>query len=60
LKIFQNRILKEIFEFNGEEVTGGSGKSPIEDLHNLLCSRNVKVTKSRKETRDGGVAISKR
>jgi hypothetical protein len=41
LNIFENRVLKTIFEPKNNEIIGGSGKLHIEELHKLYCSPNV-------------------
>jgi hypothetical protein len=38
LRVFENRILRRIFERKGEEVTGGWRKLHNEELHDLNSS----------------------
>jgi hypothetical protein len=49
LRVFENRVLKSIFEPKRDEVTGGWRKLHSEDLHNLYSSPNViKIINSRR------------
>jgi len=48
LRVFENRVLREIFEPNGDEVTGGWRKLHNEELNDLQCSSNIRVIKSRR------------
>jgi hypothetical protein len=41
LRLFENRVLKRIFELKREEVVGGWRKLYNEELHNLYSSRNI-------------------
>jgi hypothetical protein len=47
LSVFENRVLREIFEPNKDEVTGEWRKLHNEEL-NLHCSSNNRVIKSRR------------
>jgi hypothetical protein len=45
--MFENRVLRRIFEPKREEVAGGWRRLHNEELHNFLASANIiKVTKS--------------
>jgi hypothetical protein len=41
LRVFENRVLRRIFEPKGDEVTGDWGKLHNEELHNLYSSPNI-------------------
>jgi hypothetical protein len=41
LRVFQNRVLKRIFEPKRDEVTGGWRKLHNEELHNLYSSPSI-------------------
>jgi hypothetical protein len=48
LRVFENRVLRTIFDPNGDEVTGGWRKICNEYLHNMYSSPNiVRMIKSR-------------
>ena len=49
LRVFENRVLRKIFEPKMDEVTGDWRKLHNEELNDLYCSPNiVRVIKSRK------------
>jgi hypothetical protein len=49
LRVFENRILRRIFEPKRDEVTGEWRKLHNEELNDLYCSPNiVRVVKSRR------------
>jgi hypothetical protein len=55
--VFENRVLRKIFEHNREEVTGELRKLHNEELNNLYSSPNiVRVIKSRRMKWAGHVA----
>jgi hypothetical protein len=41
LRVFENRVLRRIFEPKRDEVTGGWRKLHIEKLHNLYSSPSI-------------------
>jgi hypothetical protein len=41
LRVFQNRVLRRIFEFKRYEVIGGRRKLHNEELHNLYSSPSI-------------------
>jgi hypothetical protein len=48
LKVFENRVLREIFEHKGEDVTGVRRKLTNEESHNSYSSPDInKVIRSR-------------
>ena len=57
LRVFENRVLRGIFESKRDEVTGEWRKLHIEELNDLYCSPNiVRVIKSRRMRWMGHVA----
>jgi hypothetical protein len=47
--VFENRVMRRIFESKREEVTGGSRKLHNEELHNLYSSPSIiRMIKSRR------------
>ena len=49
LKVFENRVLRELFGAKRDEVTGEWRKLHNEELNDLYCSPNiVRVIKSRR------------
>jgi hypothetical protein len=49
LKVFENRVLRGIYEPKRDELTGEWGKLHNEELHDLLFSTNIlRVIKSRR------------
>jgi hypothetical protein len=49
LRALKNRVLRRIFRFKGEEVTGERRELHNEELNDLYCSPNVfRMIKSRK------------
>jgi hypothetical protein len=54
--VFENRVLRRIFEPKREEVTGGWGKLHNERLHNLYFSPSIIRIKSRRVRCAGYVA----
>jgi hypothetical protein len=56
-RVFEKRVLRRIFVPKKDEVTGGWGKHPNEELHNLYSSpRIIRVIRSRRVTWAGHVA----
>jgi hypothetical protein len=50
--VFENSLLRRIFELKGDEMAGGWRRLHNEDLHNLYASRNIiRVIKKRKTGR---------
>jgi hypothetical protein len=41
MRVFENRVLKNIFGLKRDEVTGRWRKLHIEELHNLYCSPSI-------------------
>jgi hypothetical protein len=57
LRVFENRVLREIFGAKRDEVTGELRKLYNEEFHNLYCSPNVfRVMKSENMRWAGHVA----
>jgi hypothetical protein len=57
LRVFGNRVPREIFRPKREEVVGGWRRLCNEDLHNLYVSQsNIRVIKSRRKRWVGHVA----
>jgi hypothetical protein len=57
LRVFENRVLREIFGFEKDEITGPSIKLRTEELYDMYCSLNiVRVIKSRRVRWAGHVA----
>jgi len=57
LRVFENRVLREIFDAKRDEVTGEWRKRHNEQLNDLYCSPNiVRVKKSRRMRWAGHVA----
>jgi hypothetical protein len=57
LRVFENRMLRRIFEHKRDKVTGEWGKLHNNELNYLYCSsNNVRVIKSRKMRWAGHVA----
>jgi hypothetical protein len=46
LRVFENRMLRRIFGPKRDKVTGAWRKLRNEELHNLYCSRNIKMIRS--------------
>jgi hypothetical protein len=42
MRVFENRVLRRIFELKKEKVAGGWRRLHIEELHNLYASPNIK------------------
>jgi hypothetical protein len=47
MRVFENRILRRIFEPKRDDVTGEWRKMHYEELHNLYLSPNIRQIKSR-------------
>ena len=59
LRVFENRVLRRIFEPRRDEVTGEWRKLHNEELNDLYCSPNtVRMTKSRRMSWAGYVACT--
>jgi hypothetical protein len=57
LRVFENRVLRGIFESKRDEVTGGWRKLRNEELHNLYSSSNIiRMIKSRRMRWAGHIA----
>jgi hypothetical protein len=57
LRVFENRVLRRIFEQMRDEVTGGWRKLHNEELHNLYSSPNIiRMTTARRMRLVGHVA----
>ena len=57
LRMFENRVLRKIFELKRDEVTGEWRKLHNEEFNNLYCSLDiVRVIKSRRMGWAGNVA----
>lgn len=41
LRVFKNKMLRGVFAFKREEVTGGWGKLQSKELHNLYSSQSI-------------------
>jgi hypothetical protein len=55
--VFENRVLRRIFEPEGDEVSGGWRKLHNEELHSLYPSRiKIRMIKSRRMSWAGHVA----
>jgi hypothetical protein len=48
LRVFENRVLRGIFELKREEVAGGWGRLHNDELHNLYASPNIASDRTRK------------
>jgi hypothetical protein len=48
MTVFENRVLRRLFEPKREEVAGGWRRLHNEELQNLYTSANIRVIKSRK------------
>jgi hypothetical protein len=56
LRVYENRVLRRIFEPKRDEVTGGWRKLHNEELHNLYSSSIIGMIKSRRVRWAGQVA----
>jgi hypothetical protein len=57
LRVFENKVLRRIFELKRDEVTGGWRKLHNEELHNLYSSPSInRMIKSRRMKWAGHVA----
>jgi hypothetical protein len=57
LKVFENRVLRRIFGWKRDEVTGDWRKLHNQELHNWYCSTNIiRMIKSRRMRWAGHVA----
>jgi len=57
LRVFDNRVLREIFGLKRDEVTGGCRKLHNKALNNLYCPQNIiRIIKSRRMRWVGHVA----
>jgi hypothetical protein len=57
MRVFKNRVLRRIFGWKKDEVTGGWRKVHNEGLHNLYCSPSIiRMIKSRRVRWEGHVA----
>jgi len=57
LRVFENRVLRKIFESKREEVAGDWRRVHNEELHNVYASPNIiRVIKSRRMKWAGHVA----
>jgi hypothetical protein len=57
LRVFENRVLRKIFEPKRDEITGGWRKLHNEELHNLYISPSIiRIIKSRRMRWTGHVA----
>jgi hypothetical protein len=57
LRVFQNRVRREIVRIRGEKMTGDWRKLHNEELHDLYCSPNItRVLQSRRMGLAGHVA----
>jgi hypothetical protein len=59
--VFENRMLRRIFEPKGDEVTGGRRKLHDEELHDLYSSASIiRIIQSRRMRWAGHVARMRR
>jgi hypothetical protein len=57
LRVFENRVLRRIFGLKRDRVSGGWGKLPSKELHDLYCSPSIiRIIKSRRMGWAGHVA----